>query len=95
MDTSVIIKISKNILKRYEPSAHDGIMFLYNVVTREIWMGNSSTRDLIKQIDGIKTLEQIYNNLYAKYENVEYSIIQQSYESIISDLLQKNFIEII
>lgn len=87
--------MSKNILKRYEPAAGEGIMFLFNVETKEIWMGNSSTKELFAQIDGIKTLEQIYTNLYYLYRNVKYEVIQQSYEEIILNLLQENFIEII
>lgn len=88
-----VFKLSDNILKRFETSIDDGVMFLFNVDTNEVWSGSFTTKYLINSLDGRKTLDEVYQELFLIFEGVEFNDIVESYNSIVVDLLDKNFIE--
>lgn len=93
LNENSIVKLTKNILKRYEHNAKDGVLFLFDVETNTLWTGNSSTNDLVKLIDGNKTLKDIYLELQESFEGYEYRELKEGFDEIISDLLSKNFLE--
>lgn len=95
LDENSIIKLSQNILKRYEHNIDDGVLFLYDVKTDDIWIGNSSSNDLVRLIDGSTSLRDIYLKLMPLFEGYKYSEIQESFNVIITELIDKKFIEII
>lgn len=92
---STIVKLSQNTLKRYEHNLENGVLFLYNLETEEVWTGNSSSNNLIKFMDGRRTLKEIYLILQPLFEDYEYNVLKKSFDSLISSLLEKNFLEII
>ncbi len=89
----LILKLEKNILKRYEHNLKDGVLFLYNVETDDIWLGNESSNDLIKLINGKRTLKEIYLDLMPLFEGYEYEELKVSFDSIVNELIEKNFLE--
>lgn len=90
-----IVKLSKNILKRYETSIDNGALILFNVETEEFWIGNKSSNDLIKLLDGKKNLQKIYKILHKVFfEDYSYNEIKKSFDSLIIDLIDKNFFRI-
>lgn len=95
LDESFVVKLTKNILKRFEQEIDEGVLFLYNVETDELWTGNESSNDLIRLVNGERTLKDIYLLLMPLFEGYEYSVLKKSFDSIISDLINKDFLEIL
>lgn len=95
LEETLVIKLSKNILKRYEYSTEGSVMFLFNVQTDDLWTGNESSYDLIKLIDGKNTLKEIYSNLQLIFTDYEYEVLRESFDSLITELIDKNFMEIV
>jgi hypothetical protein len=95
LDENIVVGLSENILKRYEHNLQDGILFLYNVETQEIWTGNNSSNDLIKLLDKKSTLKEIYTALQPFFEDYGYDVIKDSFDFVIEELIQKNFLEIV
>lgn len=95
LDENWILKLNKDILKRYEHNLEGGILFLYNVKTDVIWKGNASSNDLIELIDGKKNLNEIYSQLETIFEGYSHNELKESFDSIIDDLLSKNFLEVV
>lgn len=95
LDEYLIIKLTKNILKRYEHNMDNGVMFLFDVETEELWTGNSSSYDLIKLINGQRTLKEIYSTLVPIFEGYDYSELRESFDSLILDLTNKKFLEFV
>ena len=94
LDENNILKLSANILKRYEHNIENGVLFLYNVETEALWTGNSSSNDFIKFIDGKRNLKNIYLDVHSIFEEYEYEEIKNSLDSMINDLIKKDFLEV-
>lgn len=95
LNESSIIKLSKNTLKRFEHNIEDGVLFLFNVETEEVWLGNTSSNDLIRLIDGQRTLKEIYISLMPLFEGYKYDVVKESFNSIVSELKDKHFLEVV
>lgn len=94
LNESIIVKLANNILKRFEHNIDNGVLFLYNVETEEIWIGNESSNDIIKLIDGKKSLKEIYSSLMSIFKEYEYLEVKESFDAIVNDLINKNFLEV-
>lgn len=88
-----ILKFNKYILKRYEANLKDGVLYLYNVDNEDIWIGNSSSKDLIDEIDGIKTLDEIYQKMYLIFEGYDKSEVENSINAILEELIKRGILE--
>lgn len=96
MDESIILKLAPHTLKRFEQNLDEGgLLFLFNVNTKENWTGNVSAFYLIKLIDGEKTLSDIYKELIPLFEGYEHEDIKQSFNSLLSNLISKKFLEVV
>ena len=95
MNETSILKLAPYVLKRFEQNIDDGLLFLYNVNTNETWTGNYSSFYLIKLINGQKKLNEIYNELVPFYEGYTYDEVKQSFDSLLSDLVNRNFLEMV
>lgn len=93
LSPNIILKLSPNILKRYEHNIGDGVIYLFDVLVKELWMGNNSANDLIQVIDGQNTLGNIYEALSSSYEDYSYDELKASFDSVIQELIDKNFLE--
>ena len=87
------LKLNKNLLKRFEENLDNGVLFLFNVETNDLWTGNESAFDIIKLIDGKKTLKKIYSELLPLFEGHSYEELKQSCDTVISDLRNDGFVE--
>lgn len=92
---TTILKLNKNIIKRYEHNWKDGTMILYDIDREEAWYGNASTRELINLIDGKTSLEDIYAELFPFYQDFNIEEIIESFNFTIEDLYKKKFIELV
>ena len=90
---NTIFRLGKNILKRYEHNFKGGTIFLYDVITRDLWIGNASSYDIIQLIDGKNTLSEIYKKLLPAYSMYSEKEAIDSFNSIISELQEKGFVE--
>lgn len=95
LNDASILKLGKKIVKRFEHNMQDGVLFLFDVDTDAIWSGNEASNELIKLVDGKRSLKEIYENLIPLYEGYEYSQVKQSFKSIINELISKSFLEIV
>jgi hypothetical protein len=93
LDENIVLKLNKNILKRHEPKIQGGLMFLYDVCTQEVWVGNSSTKLLIQAFDGQKKLAEIYNELKISFPDYTFEQIQKSFDAIILELMGNGFLQ--
>lgn len=93
LNKNSVIKLNKNVLKRFEHNVQDGVLFLFDAKTEEIWLGNSSSNDLIRLLDGKRTLKEVYTQLQKDFEGYGYDELKNSFDSIIKDLLDKKFVE--
>lgn len=95
MDENLILKLSPFTLKRFEQNlGEDGVMFLYNVNTNEPWTGNYSSYCLIKLINGQRSLNEIYRELFPLFDGYEYEDLKQSFDFLLDNLIERKFLEI-
>lgn len=88
------LKLNKHLLKRFEPDFDDsGVIFLFNVRTDALWIGNGSAYDVINLIDGKRTLKLIYEKLMPFFKEYSFDEVKQSCNQTILDLLEKGFVE--
>jgi len=95
IDNNTVLNLNKNILKRYEHNLKDGTMILFDVLTEEIWLGNSSTKEIIDLIDGKNSIQDIYSQILFNYGEKDFENVIEALNLLIEDLFSKNFIEII
>ena len=95
IDNNTVLNLNKNILKRYEHNLKDGTMILFDVLTEEIWLGNSSTKEIIDLIDGKNSIQDIYSQILFNYDEKDFENVIEALNLLIEDLFSKNFIEII
>ena len=93
LSDNTVLSLTKYILKRFEHNIEDGTLFLHDVKTRETWVGNNASNDLIRLVNGKRTLKEIYNKLYPLFEDYNYEAFKSSFDSIILDLIDKNFLD--
>ena len=94
IDNKTILKLCKNVLKRYEHNLKEGTMLLFDTETEEIWIGNSSSKNLIDLIDGQNNIEDIYSSFLTAYSD-DFETAVSALNSIVEDLILKGFVEII
>lgn len=95
LSDDTVLSLTKNVLKRFEHNIEDGTLFLHDVETRETWVGNSSSNDLIRLVNGKRTLKEIYENLQPLFEDYEYETFKESFNSLIFDLIGKKFLRVV
>lgn len=66
--TNEILKFHRAVLRHYEPSIHDGTVFLYQSETNTFWIGNQDSFEFLKRIDGISALDDICAKIAQLYE---------------------------
>lgn len=93
LEENIVVKLNKDILKRFEHNLNDGVLFLSNVQTDDLWIGNESSNELLKLIDGKKFLKEIYTELTPLFEGYDYDKLRNSFDAIVSELLEKGFLE--
>lgn len=87
-----IYKLSKDILLRYEESIDSGTFFIFNVVNKELWCGNITSKSLIELIDGKNNTEEIKEKLsFILGVNLS-ADLSISIDNILNELLQKGMI---
>lgn len=89
-----VLKLSKNILKRYENKLQGGIVFLFDVESKESWAGNKSTNTLINILDGQKTVKEVLDNFKQIYSTYDEDEIKRVTTQILTDLLERKFLTI-
>ena len=92
IDNNTILKLNKNVLKRFEHNLEDGTMILFNTETEGVWFGNSTSKDLIELIDGNNTVEKIYSEILCKYQDEDFNTVLEALNNIIETLFQKEFV---
>lgn len=88
-----VIKIDRNVLKRYENNINEGTLFLFNLKTDEVWLGNSSSNDLINLFDGETSLKDVYNEIQKDFSDYTFEELKKYFDDLIEDLLKRNFLE--
>lgn len=87
-----IYKLSKNILLRYEESIDSGTFFIFNVINKELWCGNKTSKSLIELIDGKNNTEEIKEKLSLRFGVNLSAGLSISVDNILNELLQKRMI---
>lgn len=89
---NLILKLNKNVLKRYEHNLNDGTVFLFDMETENVWMGNGAADCLLRLIDGNTTLGNIYKTLFPLFEDFSEEELKKSFDSIVKSLIDKKFL---
>lgn len=87
-----IYKLSKDILLRYEESIDSGTFFIFNVINKEFWCGNITSKSLIELIDGKNNTEEIKEKLSFILGGNLSADLSISVDNILNELLQKRMI---
>lgn len=95
LNDDTVLSLTKNILKRFEHNIEEGTLFLHDVQTKETWVGNASSNDLIRLFDGKRNLKEIYETLRPLFEDYEYETFKESFDSLILDLIDKKFLRVV
>lgn len=95
LNDMTVIKLNKDILKRYEHNLKGGVLFLYHSDTCDVWVGNSSANNLINLLDGKRSLKEIYSILFPLFNNYEYTIFRENNDNLLYALIDKNFLEVV
>ena len=74
MDKNTILKISDNVVKRFEYGIN--VFYLLNFTNNEIWTGNEASAMFITLLDGEKSINDLLLILNHYFEN--YSCILTS-----------------
>lgn len=92
MNTNIKIKLSKNVLKRYEPNIDNGLFLLYNAKNKEFYESNPSFGMIINAIDGTFCIEEIINIVSKNNPQFSKQDIKTSLIELFNDLYEKGFI---
>lgn len=93
MNKFTVFKLTPNVLKRMEYCLDR--FYLLNFNNDEIWVGNTAAYLIILQMDGVKNLEEIINDLKKEFCDYTFEQIYGSMIKIIQELVEKNFLTII
>lgn len=88
----LILKLNKNVLKRYEHNLNEGTVFLFDIVREEVWMGNAAADCLLRLIDGKTPLKDIYDYLFPLFEGFSQKELRESFDGIVQNLISKGFL---
>ena len=91
----LILKLNANVLVRFELNVNNGTLFLYNVQTQEFWFGNKPAFRILNMLNGKLSVEHICNEYHKIYPNISFINIKSSIVSLLDELLQKNFLEVV
>lgn len=89
-----ILKLNKNTIKRYEHNLNNGVLFLFNAVTKKHWAGNSASYEILKLVNGKRTLSEIYEDAKKIFDNLSNEEIEESINSILTEWIYEKFINI-
>lgn len=90
-----ILKINKNVLKRYEHNLNDGTVFLFDIEREDVWMGNSAADCLLRLVDGETSLGEIYAYLFPLFEGFSSEELKKSFDDIVKNLVNRGFLMVI
>ena len=93
MDKNTILKISDNVVKRFEYGIN--VFYLLNFLNNEIWTGNEASKLFISLLDGKKSINDLLLILKNYFEDYSEEELFDSIETIFLELLDKNFIKIV
>lgn len=88
----MILKLNKDILKRYEHHLNGGLLILYNVKTRQYWFGNAGANEIVRLIDGYRNLDDIYTEALPHFDGCSLDDLKQSTGTLIKELLDKEIL---
>ena len=88
-----IFRLSKNVLKRYEPNIANGTYFLFDASNKNLWTGNYSTKILLDLVDGYTETKIIKNEFAKILETTDIGAVNNSVNVIFSDLIEKDFLK--
>ena len=95
LSKNCILKLNKYILKRFEHNLNCGTIILFDTNSFDVWFGNEAANDLIKNIDGKTSLNEIYTKIMPLYKEFSELEVIESFNSITEELLNKKFLEIV
>ena len=88
MNKFTVFKLTPNVLKRMEYCLDRFYLLNFN-------NGNTAAYLIISQMDGVKNLEEIINDLKKEFCDYTFEQIYGSMIKIIQELVEKNFLMII
>lgn len=88
-------KLSKDVLLRYEESIDSGTFFIFNVVNKELWCGNKTSKVLVELIDGINCTKNIKSKLSSILQTDLSPELCGSIDNILNELLEKGMIVLV
>lgn len=95
INENAILKLSKDVFKRYENNIDDGKLFLYNFVDDKSWVGNNSSNDLLIRIDGKTSLKEVYSSLLPLFDGHEFDDVISAFNSVVNNLIENGFLEVL
>lgn len=95
INENTILKLSKDVFKRYENNIDDGKLFLYNFVNDKSWVGNNSSNDLLIRIDGKTSLKEVYSSLIPLFDGHEFDDVISAFNSVVNNLIENDFLEVL
>lgn len=95
ISNNTVLKLNKNILKRFEHNLKGGTMILFDIKTEKFWLGNVASKSIIDLIDGKNDIETVYSKIFSSYDEADFSQVIEALNSIIEDLYTKGFVEIV
>lgn len=90
--SNTILKISPDVLKRYESNLVGGTFFLYNTINKDFWTGNKASYEILKLIDGKKTVQVLYDDAKNIFKGNDINAIINSIDVLLFELIEKNYI---
>ena len=87
------LKLSKNILKRYEPDIDGGTYFLFDTTNKKLWTGSFSSKLLLDLLDGQTSTKEIKNKFAIILNNDDIDAVNNSVDVIFSELIKQHFLK--
>ena len=92
LNNQSVLKFNPNILKRFELNVNSGTLFLFDSETNNLWTGNSAANEILKLVDGINCVAQIYVQAEKLYAYTDVDDLKNSINILFAELLNKNFL---
>lgn len=92
MNKNTILNLAPNVLKRMEYGIDR--FYLLNFNNDEIWTGNFASYLIINELDGIKTINSIIQELLPQFAEYSYEDLYEASTQIFEELLTKEFLVI-
>ncbi len=87
-----IFKFNKDVIKRYETDLNGGTVFIYNVNNKNFWMGNNAAYKFIEYIDGVNSVEKIYNFCLSEHPTNCHKFAIKNFDRTLKKLINLKFI---